>query len=166
MHYYGDDWFNEHGDDLYDAIAILDKRLRKAGVIVYCKEKYGTMRTDFFRLWDGNLSDILFGRKLYRDNWFEDVVWWLDYRMIPVGKTSFGWQYVGLSDFNTLIHLKHLVWKWQAKMVNKAFQVTCKEHPDIVDELVCDVDCWKMIKPCKWGDVDGEEIHYRYWRKM
>lgn len=163
MHYYGDDWFKEHGDDLYDAITILDKRLRKAGIGAYCKEKYGTMRTDFFRLWDGSLSDILFGT-MYHSTWIENVVWWLDYRMIRTEKTQFGWLYKGLSDFNRWIGLTKMVQRWQARMVNKAFQVTCKEHPDIVDELICDVDCWKMIKPCKWGNIDGKEIHDKYWK--
>lgn len=49
---------------------------------------------------------------------------------------------------------------------NKVFQLACKKWPNVVDELIADVDGWKWIKPCKWGDADGEAIHYKYWKTL
>ena len=49
---------------------------------------------------------------------------------------------------------------------NKVFQLACKKWPNVVDELIVDIDGWEWIKPCKWGDVDGEAIHDKYWKKI
>ena len=49
---------------------------------------------------------------------------------------------------------------------NKVFQIACKKWPHLTDELVADVDGWKWIKPCKWGDVDGTAIHNKYWKTL
>lgn len=49
---------------------------------------------------------------------------------------------------------------------NKVFQLACKKWPNVVDELIVDVDGWEWIKPCKWGDVDGRAIHDKYWKKI
>lgn len=168
MHIWGDEWFIEHGKQLYEAIDVLEMRLRKwARVGVYGKEKYGTYRDECFQMWDGSITQIFFGyRATYHLNIISKIMWYIDYYLIPTKKTKFGWLKKGLANFNNWIGLTKLVNKWQAKMVNKTFQVTCKEYPDIVDELISDVDCYKLIKPCKWGDIDGEEIHKKYWIDM
>lgn len=49
---------------------------------------------------------------------------------------------------------------------NKVFQLACKRWPHLSDELISDIDGWEWIKPCKWGDADGEAIHYKYWKKI
>jgi len=42
MHYWGDEWFKEHGNDFYTAIDRLEKRIRKWAHCGVCgKEKYG-----------------------------------------------------------------------------------------------------------------------------
>ena len=167
MHRWGDEWFKKYGGELDTAICDLENRMRKWARVGVCgKEKWGQYQDEYFRMWDGGLYEIFFGYRCCRHGRFENFLWHVDHMLIPVSKTRFGWRYVGLSDFNTLIHLKQLVWKWQARMVNKAFQVTCAEHPDIVDELVSDVECYPMIKPCKWGNVDGEAIHNKYWKRV
>lgn len=168
MHIWGDEWFKEHGDNLYKAISAVENRIRKwARAGVYGKEKFGTYRDEYFQLWNGGLFQIIYGYRLFHgQNWFSKLLWKIDHNLIPIKKTQFGWLKVGLSDFNHKIGLTKLVWKWQAKMVNKAFQITCKEYPDVVDELIVDTECYSMIKPCKWGDIDGEEIHKKYWRTL
>ena len=49
---------------------------------------------------------------------------------------------------------------------NKVFQLACKKWPNVVDELIVDVDGWEWIKPCKWGDADGRAIHDKYWKTL
>lgn len=168
MHEWGDDWFNEHGAELYAAIDKVEERIRKWAKAGVCgKEKWGTYRDEYLRLWDGGITQIFFGyRATYYWNVVSRILYFIDHRLIPVKKTEFGWLRAGLADLNYKIGLTELVWKWQRKMINKAFQVTCREYPNVVEELVVDVDCWKMIKPCKWGDVDGQEIHDKYWKTV
>ncbi len=168
MHYWGDEWFQQYGDQLYEAIELLGRRMRKWAKVGVCKkEKWGAMRTDFLTFWDGGLSQIFFGYGCWwGGSWIEKFVHFIDHSLIPYKKTKYGWLRVGLADFNGLIGLRKLVNKWQVRMINKAFQVTCREYPDIIDELVSDVDCYNCIKPCKWGDVDGEAIHRKYWKSL
>ena len=168
MHYWGDEWFNAHGTEFYNAIDELEYRIRKWAKCSVCgKEKYGTYRDDFFRMWDGDLSTIIFGYKMYHsDSWIERLIYHIDWYLIPTKKAKFGWHRFGIADFNRAIGIAKLVNKWQARRVNKSFQITCKEHPKIIDELVCDTDCYKMIKPCRWGDVDGRKIHDKYWEAI
>jgi len=167
MHYWGDEWFQKYGETFYRAIDVFEERIRKwAKCGVYGKEKYGRYEDEYFRMWDGSLSIIFFGYKLFRNGWLENLVWKIDNYLIPIKKTELGWRKVGLSDFNRLIGLTKLVNKWQARMLNKAAQITCKEYPEVVDELLMDVCFYKCIKPCKWGSVDGEEIHKKYWKTV
>lgn len=177
MHYWGDDWFKAHGDNLYAAIDKIEKGLRRHGICVCGKEKYGTYRDDFLRFWDGGWYYIIFGPTLcfcpkHYYKWkplrltvefIHKAIRWFDHYMIPYKKTKYGWLKGGVADFNTWIGITGLVWKRQAKMYNKVIQQACAEYPDIVDELVLDLTGYKMIKPCKWGNVDGTEIHNKYW---
>lgn len=153
MHIWGDSWFKKYGNQLYNAIDILEYRIRKwAKCRVYGKEKFGTYRDEYFSMWNGELSTIFFGYKFFHDrNWFEKLMWKID---------------IGLANFNRAIGLVKLVNKWQIKMLNKAVQITCKEYPDVNDELLIDVGFYKLIKPCKWGRVDGEKIHTKYWKSL
>lgn len=168
MHYWGDEWFKKYGETFYKAIDVFEDRIRKwAKCGVYGKEKYGTYRDEYFRMWDGSISTILFGYKLFHGgNWFEKLIWKIDNYLIPIKKTQFGWYKVGLANFNRAIGLVKLVNKWQARMLNKAAQITCKEFPEVMDELLMDICFYEFIKPCKWGDIDGEEIHKKYWKTL
>lgn len=167
MHYWGDEWFQKYGETFYKAIDVFEERIHKwAKCGVYGKEKYGRYEDEYFRMWDGSLSIILFGYKMFRNGWLENLVYRIDNRLIPIKKTRFGWLRAGVADFNRWIGLAKLVNKWQARMLNKAAQITCKEYPEVVDELLMDVCFYKCIKPCKWGNIDGEEIHKKYWKKV
>lgn len=72
----------------------------------------------------------------------------------------------GLKYYNGKIGLIKLIQKYQAYHYNKAFQLACKKWPHIQDELIVMVDGWEMIKPCKWGNIDGEVIHKKYWKTV
>lgn len=165
MHEWGDQWFKEHGDHLYSAIDALEKRIRKWALMPVCgKEKYGTYRDEFLSFWDGSIGSLFCGYRIWWGaNWWTKLWFKLDHYLIPYRKSQFGWLRGGIADFNRLIGLVRLVNWWQARRLNKAFQVTCKEYPDVIDELVMDTDCYRCIKPCRWGDVDGEAIHRKYW---
>ena len=167
MHKWGDDWFRKYGNEFDRAIYDFEQRIKKWAKCGVCgKEKYGTYRDDYFRMWDGSLSVLFFGYKAFRHSKFENLVWKLDHYLVPVKKTQFGWYKVGLANLNRTIGLVKLVNKWQARQLNKAAQITCKEHPDLVDELLMCVCFYKCIKPCKWGNIDGEAIHKKYWKPL
>lgn len=168
MHRWGDEWFQKYGSELNEAIRKLEDRIRKWAKAGVCgKEKWGCYVDEYLTLWDGSLTQIFFGyRATYKWNKISNVMWYLDHYLIPYKKTRFGWLKWGIADFNRLIGLVRLVRWWQKRMINKAFQITCKEHPDIIDELILDTYNYEMIKPCKWGDIDGEKIHRKYWKKL
>lgn len=168
MHRWGDDWFKKYGEELDTAIRDLEDRIRKWAKAGVCgKEKWGCYVDEYLTLWDGGITQIFFGyRATYQWNKISKIMWRIDHFLIPYKKTKYGWLKGGLSDFNRLIGLVRIVRWWQKRMINKAFQITCKEHPDIVDELVLDTYSYKMIKPCRWGDIDGEKIHRKYWKKL
>ncbi len=160
MHYWGDEWFQKNGDDFYEAIRILEERMKKWGHVHVCgKEKYGTYRDEYLMFWDGGL----YSSKIVRIPKWVHII---NFRLIRGKKTKYGYLWYGLCDFTRWIGLKKLVNKWQANGVNKAFQITLKEYPQFLYELVSNVDCYMCIKPCKWGDVDGEKIHNECWKPL
>jgi len=168
MHMWGDEWFKRYGDQFYKAINVFEDRIHKwAKCGVYGKEKYGTYRDEYFQMWNGELGTIFFGYKLFHGgSWYEKLVWYIDNYLIPIKKTRFGWLHAGIANFNRWIGLTKLVNKWQARMLNKAAQITCKEFPEVKDELLRDICFYKCIKPCKWGDIDGEALHKKYWKVL
>lgn len=180
MHYWGDEWFQKHGDHLYAAIREMDEAMWKARISCLTKEKYGTRREDLLHLWDGGWYAIIYGPRMSYSpykyyKWLpfrklvegiHSLVYRLDHRLIPYKKTKYGYLYGGLADFHRMIGIVKLVNKWQARQYNKIFQLTCKKYPDVIDELVMDAEGYKMIKPCKWGDVDGEAIHNKHWKVL
>ena len=188
MHEWGDEWFQAHGADLYEAIKYIETNLRKHHIGVYGKEKFGCYRDDYLRFWDGGLYEILFGYRGYIGSYVNYPFDWMKnisnafhrfiYQIVDNGYTSckkdtlvkeMGKQYSnrtwrGLCFYNAKIGLTKLVREHQAKMYNKVFQKACKKWPDIIDELIVDTAGYYMIKPCKWGNVDGELIHSKYWK--
>ena len=147
MHFWGDEWFQKYGDEFNKAIRELDKGLRELHIFVCGKEKYGCYRTDFFCLWQGS---------------------WLFWN----GKFNVKHSKLQLTLdstcrwLNNKLGIVKLVQCWQKRGINKLFQRVCKEHPYIVDELISDTDCYMYIKPGKYGDIDGEKIHNKYWKQI
>ena len=161
--------------------------VRRNGKGYWCGNSY---RDEYLRFWDGGLYTILFGYRgwigthhRYKWKWMEDFVNKIHhfiYFTLDCGtpestegesfedysKKYENRKWKGLHHYSNQIGLTKLIQDRQAKHYNKAFQLACKKWPNIIDELIAMTDGYKMIKPCKWGDVDGEEIHNKYWKKM
>ena len=190
MHTWGDEWFEQYGGDLNAAISYIENYLHKHHIGVCGKEKYGTYRDEYLRFWNGGIYQILFGYRVYIGTYKRYPWQWLEnfvnkihnfiYFKIDLGvvdkkdnetteeyfdRCKKRW-WKGLCYINTKLGLLDFVHKRQAKYYNYAFQKACKKWPHLVDELICMVDGYKMIKPCKYGDIDGEEINKKYWVKI
>lgn len=142
MHYWGDDWFKRYGDELNEAIRKINQGMRKIHVLCLGKEKYGALRTDFFRLWSGSWNE--WKGQYNNHHWYDKTI----------------------SKINHTIGLTWIIRKWQIKKINQLFQKVCKEHPYLIDELISDTDCYMYIKPGRYGDIDGEKIHNKYWKLL
>ncbi len=42
----------------------------------------------------------------------------------------------------------------------------CKKHPNIIDELVADLDGYELVRPGIFGQIDGKTIHDKYWTRV
>ena len=192
MHYWGDEWFKSHGEHLYDAIDYIETNLRKNGISVCGKEKYGTYRNEYLRFWDGSLYQFLFRGRMYIgpkrhsnvhfiaaiQDWFHRYIYWrIDYgwtwRMMTEKDSEKSVELIREHQRHGRKGLRQCVrnTRWYARYIdrkkdvfNRVFQEACAKWPDVVDELVCDIDGWEWIKPGKYGDVSGEDIHYKYWQ--
>lgn len=188
MHYWGDDWFENNGKDLYAAIDFVENYLRKHHIGICGKEKYGSYRDEYLRFWDGGVYEILFGYscfigtyKHYKNeklkNFINNIHHFIYYKIdqgTPSKKENETFEeysiryekrlWKGLSYYSNKIGLVKLVHKYQSSIYNKAFQLACKKWPMVTEELIVDIDGYKMVKPCKWGNIDGEKIHNKYWK--
>ena len=150
MHYWGDEWFQKNGQDLNSAISEIEKTCRRyGGIKIFGKEKYGTYRDEYLRLWDGSLHYILYSSYVRIENKF--IYWTLD----PILRVIF--KYTGI--------LKLVNW-YQSQIYNYAIQKVCKKYPDIVDEIVSDLDGYEMVKPGWFGNISGEKIHKKHWKTI
>ena len=146
-HYWGDDWFKKNGNDLYSGINYISRILRKYGKIKYDnKEKFGVLRENILQFWDGGLH--YFFCKSYVRICHPILYWKID----PVIKVIT--KYTGIN---------WLVVKYQKLIYNMTFQKACKKYPNVIDELISDIDCYELIKPGLFGKINGKEIHDKYW---
>lgn len=178
MHVWGDDWFKKHGDELYNAINEIESGLRKHNIFVCGKEKYGTYRDEYLRFWDGGFRMLVQMRsfKIKNERVYEFVrrvehfLDMVDQHIIPGKKCEIGdiacRRWYGITDLNRKIGLVKLVNKRQFKMYNKVFQTVCKKYPNVVEELIVCIDGYENIKPCKWGNISGKEIHNKHWTPL
>lgn len=158
MHYWGDEWFCKYGDQLDEAIKKLNTGLNQVHVHCCGKEKYGCFRTDFFSLWNGSIrcwngkwnNYITPAMPELRQLWMRICIY-LDNLIIKINK---------------LFGITKRVQEWQKAEINRLFQTVCKEYPEITDELINETDCYMYIKPGKYGDIDGEKIHNKYWKQI
>ena len=95
MHYWGDDWFKQYGDELNEAIRKINQGMCKIHVLCLGKEKYGALRTDFFSLWSGSWNE-----------------WKGQYNNHP-------WYDKTLSKINHTIGITWIIHKWQIKKINQ-----------------------------------------------
>ena len=159
--------------------------VRRNGKGYWCGNSY---RDEYLRFWDGGIYEILFGYRCFIGTYkhyknekvknFIDQIHHFIYYKIDQGTPSKKenesleeyWKryekriWKGLSHYTNKIGLVKLVHRYQASIYNKAFQLACKKWPMVTKELIVFIDGYKMIKPCKWGNVDGKKIHMKYWK--
>jgi hypothetical protein len=146
MHQWGDDWFKKHGDNLHKAIMYCNNTWRKYGrITAFGKEKYGTFRDQLF-MWDGGLHSLIWPGYNIRNKF---ISFKLDkYIIRPL------FRYTGIY---------YCISQYQKIIYNYAIQKMCKKYPDIIDELILDLDGYEMIKPSIFGKINGIKIHNKYW---
>lgn len=148
-HHWGDDWFEKNGNDLGEAISYCMRFWRRWGRIgTHGKEKYGTFRDSIY-MWDGGIWSLFYPGyvSVYRG-------WRFIYFKVDRYVTRPFTKYTGLYKLG--------LW-YQAQIYNYAIQKMCKRYPNIIDELVSDLDGYAMVKPGIFGKVSGEEINKKYW---
>lgn len=158
MHEWGDEWFRKNAKSFNEAINKLDKGLRDLHILVCGKEKYGCYRTDFFTLWNGSI-------RYWKGKWNTHINQSLSSSEQLKLKFKIKLDKV-LTKINYYTGITKIVQHWQKEEINKLFQTVCKEYPDFIHELICDTDCYMYIKPGKYGDIDGEKIHNKYWKPI
>lgn len=146
-HHWGDEWFKLHGTDLDDAIDYCKKTWKRYGRIgSHGKEKYGTFR-DHPVFYSG---------------------YWAVHELVKPGYIRYTWPRFYKIDLflgkvvGTLKLYKLIQW-WQFQVYNYAVQQACKKYPEIVDEIVADLDGYELVKPSIFGKIDGKKIHNKYW---
>lgn len=149
-HEWGDDWDVKHGDKLEQTCSYCCHVWKKWGRIgTHGKTKYGTFR-DHIYMWDGGLHTLIWPGYVRLMNKF--LYCKID-RWIVRPLT----QYTGLYKLGLM---------YQAMVYNYAVQKMCKKYPEIIDEIVSDLDGYEMVKPGIFGNIDGEKIHKKYWKTI
>lgn len=149
MHCWGDDWFKEHGHKLEEAISYCTKTWRTYGrICTNSKEKYGT----------------------FRDCAHPYYAHWAIHELLKPGYVYYRWNRkigkldVKLGKIFRFFRIDVIVRAWQRIVYNYAIQKMCKKYPEIIDEIVSDLDLYYWVKPGIFGSVDGKEIHDKYWK--
>ena len=150
-HYWNDDWFEKNGEDLGEAISYCISFWRRWGRIgSHGKEKYGTFRDSPY-LWDGGIWSLFYPGYV----WVKPGFWSFIYYKFDHYFTKPFTRWTGLYRLG--------IW-YQAQIYNYAIQKMCKKFPEIIDEIVADLDGYEMVKPGIFGKIDGKEIHNKYWK--
>lgn len=114
------------------------------------KEKYGTFR-DHASFWDGSIWHLCRPSAI----WYGEPPWtWIH------GKID-RYFFMGFTKWTGI---RRLFRWWQRQVYNYAIQKMCKKHPHIINEIVSNLDGYRMVKPGLFGNVDGTAIHSRFWR--
>ena len=150
-HMWGDKWFQKHGKDLGRAISYIMKTWKRYGRIgSHGKEKYGT----------------------FRDHVYFYNAWWAIAELVKPGYVSYvlpNWLYktdLFLGRVVRFLRLHKPIRWYQAQVYNYAVQQACKKYPEIIDEIVADLDGYELVKPGIFGKIDGVKIHKKYWKTV
>ncbi len=147
-HYWGDSW--PHWDKLHKAIHEILGTWRKWGVGSHGKEKYGTFR-DHVWFYSGH---------------------WAIHELVYPGYVYYRWPRwvmrldIKLGRIMQALRLHRPVRWYQRHVYNIAVQRACRKYPEIIDELVADLDFPEHIRPGIFGRINGQVIHDRYWTKF
>jgi hypothetical protein len=150
-HEWEDDWFEKNGDDLNRAINYCCTTWRKYGRIGnHGKEKYGT----------------------FRDQLYPYTAEWPIHELVKPGHVYYRWTKwmmkveIKLGKAVRLLRLHRPIQLYQRTVYNYAVQQACKKYPNIIDELVSDLDGYIWVKPGIFGPINGIEIHNKYWKRI
>ncbi len=151
MHMWNDEWFEKNGNDLHNAIDYCMKTWIKYGRIgTHGKEKYGTFR-DYVYFYNG---------------------YWAIHELVKPGYIYYRWPKwlmkldIKLGRVVQFLRLYVPIQWYQAQVYNYTIQTVCKKYPNIIDELVSDLDGYELVKPGIFGKVDGIVIHKKYWKSF
>ena len=149
-HMWGDLWFERNGNDFNEAIYyIMDTWKRYGRIGSHGKEKWGRFR-DHVHFYRG---------------------WWAVHELVKPGYVYHQWKWfyktdLFLGEIVRFLRLYRPIQWYQAQVYNYAVQKMCKKYPNIVDELVADLDGYELIKPGIFGTIDGRTIHNKYWKTL
>lgn len=115
------------------------------------------------------------GKPVWCGNTFRDHVYfyrgqWPVHELVKPGHVGYRWSrffmhienFLGRKIVQKLRLYKPVQW-YQSLAYNYFIQQACKKWPNIVDELVRDLDGYELIKPGLFGKVCGKTIHKKYW---
>jgi len=108
----------------------------------------------------------------FRDNPNFYTGWWPIFGLVKPGYMYYRWPkpiYKFEMLLNKLTHqsfLSRAISSYQAIVYNYAVQQACKKYPEIVDEIVADLDGYALIKPGIFGTIDGETVHNKHWTRV
>jgi hypothetical protein len=146
MHHWGDDWFKKHGMELNNAMRACEDVFRIFRIGTHGKEKWGCYR-DHVYFWDGGIHTLIWPGYVRIVSSF--LYWKVDELFLKKLTYYTGILYVGQ--------------KIQFAAYNYAFQRACKKYPNVIDELVSEIDYPELVKPGFFGKVDGRAIQKKYW---
>lgn len=55
------------------------------------------------------------------------------------------------------------IFKWQAFIYNRGLQLACIKYPNVVDELLCDLQYYYLVKNGPGTPAGGDELENMYW---
>jgi len=141
-HIWGDEWFEQYGKELDTAIAEFAHRVKhEARIFAYIKEKYGTMRVDILSLWTGGLHPLVYGHRVFiGDSWLAKLLWKIDWCLIPIQKTDFGWYKVGLCSFWSWIGLTKKINDKRMKKLKQIWLEVAEKYPNVKPEIMDEFD--------------------------
>ncbi len=141
-HFWGDEWFEKYGDDLYYAqMDIIKYTKRWSRCQLLSKEKYGTIRYEHILPPGGHVVQLKY------------AIW------APWKRKS---KYIK-GGYRPLLFAWNQCWlyyKWQwfgAYICGKAIQKAVKKYPHLEVELCCDV---------MFETKFGKKCQDRYWRTL
>jgi hypothetical protein len=129
MHYWGDEWFEKHGNDLEEAVSLVVRYCRTLGRFGgQAKEKYGTLR--FYAFFHSMIHDLIWPGYYYCQ-YPKHWMWMADIYIY------------GHSFFNPL---RSLIQKWQSFIYRSAYKKAAKKYPAIKTEIYVMADYSELLK--------------------
>lgn len=148
MHYWGDEWFKENGEEFSKAIHwCMDNWKRWGRIGSHGKEKFGTFR--------------------HHPCFYSG--WWPIHELFKPGYVAYWWPKwfykIEINILQPIVKYSLFPWimrKWQHYVYNAVVQRALKKWPQFFDELIEDSE-FELLKPGIWGPVDGPKIKGEYW---